>query len=72
MIAKRRRAWRRVWNAVIWPLPTHIAFALATGLACGIAASRYRDVIQPPGAAILGTLLYPAMVAAWRLVIRVR
>jgi hypothetical protein len=71
MVAKRRRALRRLRHA-IWPLPTHIAFALATGLACGIAASRYRDVIQPPGAAILGTLLYPAMVAAWRLVIRVR
>ena len=73
MIAKRRRAWRRVWNAVIWPLPIHIAFALAAGLACGIAASRCPDVIQSPGAAILGTLvLYPAMVVAWRLVNRSR
>jgi hypothetical protein len=72
MIAKRRRALRRLRHA-IWPLPTHIAFALATGLACGIAASRYPDVIQPPGAAILGTLiLYPAMVVAWRLVNRSR
>ena len=69
MIARRRR---RVRN-VIWPLPTHIAFALATGLACGTAASRYPDVIQPPGAAILGTLiLYPAMAVAWRLVNRSR
>jgi hypothetical protein len=72
MIARRRRAWRRVRN-VIWPLPTHIAFALGTGSACGTAASHYPEVIQPPGAAILGTLiLYPAMVVAWRLVNRSR
>jgi hypothetical protein len=35
-------------------------FALGTGLACGIAAARYPDVIGPPYAAILGTLIiYP-------------
>jgi hypothetical protein len=42
--------------------------ALATGLACGTAASRYPDVIElaPPYAAIAGTLiLYPVMVAMW-------
>ena len=49
-----------------WPLSGHLALALATGLTCGIAASRYPDVIEPPYAAILGTLiLYPVMVAMW-------
>jgi energy-converting hydrogenase Eha subunit C len=49
-----------------WPLSGHVALALATGLACGIAASRYPDVIAAPYAATLGTLiLYPVMVAAW-------
>ena len=28
-----------------WPLSGHLALALATGLTCGIAASRYPDVI---------------------------
>jgi hypothetical protein len=40
--------------------------ALATGLACGIVAARYPDVIEPPYAAILGTLVvYPVMVTIW-------
>jgi hypothetical protein len=61
-----RRSLRRVWRAMTWPLSGHLALALATGLTCGIAASRYSDVIEPPYAAILGTLiLYPIMVAAW-------
>lgn len=51
---------------MIWPLPMHIAFALAIGLASGIAASRYHNVIAPPLAAILGTLvLYPVMLGIW-------
>jgi hypothetical protein len=49
-----------------WPLSGHIALALATGFACGTAAARYPDVIEPPYAAILGTLvIYPVMIAAW-------
>jgi uncharacterized protein (DUF2062 family) len=62
----RRRSLRRAWRVMTWPLSGHVALALATGLACGIAASRYPDVIEPPYAAILGTLiLYPVMVAMW-------
>jgi hypothetical protein len=61
-----RRSLRRVWRVMTWPLSGHIALALATGLACGGAASRYPDVLAPPYAAILGTLVvYPVMVAAW-------
>jgi hypothetical protein len=54
---------------ITWPLSGHIALALATGLACGIAATGYRDVISPSHAAIIGTLVvYPAMVGIlWRL-----
>ncbi len=49
-----------------WPLSGHLALALATGLACGIAAARYPDMIAAPYAAILGTLVvYPVMVAVW-------
>ena len=35
-----------------WPLSGHLALGLATGLTCGIAASRYPDVIEPPYAAV--------------------
>jgi hypothetical protein len=50
-----------------WPLSGHIALALATGLACGLAAAGYPNVVSPSYAAIVGTLaLYPAMVAMWR------
>jgi hypothetical protein len=52
-----RRSLRRVWRVMTWPLSGHVALALATGLACGVAASRYPDVIEPPYAAILGTLV---------------
>jgi hypothetical protein len=49
-----------------WPLPGHIALALATGLASGVAASRYVEVITPPYAAIFGAfIVYPVMVAVW-------
>jgi len=49
-----------------WPLSGHVALALATGLAGGIAAARYPTAISPPYAAILGALVvYPAMVAMW-------
>ena len=45
----------------------HIALALATGLACGLAAAGYPDVVSPSYAAIVGTLaVYPAMVGMWR------
>jgi hypothetical protein len=48
------------------PLSGHIIFALATGIACGIVAARHPEVISPPDAAILGTLVvYPVMVAMW-------
>ncbi len=61
-----RRSLRRLRRVMTWPLSGQIALALATGLACGGAASRYPDVLAPPYAAILGTLvIYPAMVAAW-------
>jgi hypothetical protein len=61
----RRSLWR-VWRIVTWPLSNHIAFALATGLACGIVAARYPGEIAPPYAAIAGTLgIYPALVAMW-------
>jgi len=47
-------------------LSGHIIFALATGITCGIVAARYPEVISPPYAAILGTLVvYPVMVAMW-------
>jgi hypothetical protein len=68
MRTKRRRSVRRAWRVLTWPLSGHVALALATGLACGTAASRYPDVIElaPPYAAIAGTLiLYPVMVAMW-------
>jgi len=56
----------RAWRVLTWPLSGDVALAFATGLASGIAASRYPGVIEPPYAAILGTLiLYPVMVAAW-------
>ena len=62
---------RRAWRAITWPWSGHIALALATGLACGIAAARYREVISPAYAAILGTLLvYPAMIGIWWLLHR--
>ena len=52
---------------VSWPLSGHIALALATGLACGLAAAGYPDLVSPPYTAIVGTLaVYPAMVGMWR------
>lgn len=52
---------------VTWPLSSHIVFALATGLVCGIAARAWPDVIAPPYAAIVGTLMvYPLLVLIWR------
>ena len=61
----RRRSLRRVW-LMTWPLSGHIALALGTGLAFGIADAHYATVISPPYAAIVGTLVvYPAMVAMW-------
>jgi hypothetical protein len=61
----RRRSLRRVW-LMTWPLSGHIALALGTGLALGIADAHYATVISPPCAVIVGTLVvYPAMVAMW-------
>ena len=66
MKATTRRSLRRVWRVISWPLPSHLAFALATGLASGITAAHYPDVISAPYAAILGTLvLYPFMLTIW-------
>src|ERR1700730_10456097 len=63
-----RRSLRRAWQMITWTLSGHIIFALATGIACGIVAARYPEVISPPYAAILGTLVvYPVIVAMWRL-----
>jgi energy-converting hydrogenase Eha subunit C len=51
---------------VTWPLSGHIVFALVTGLVCGIAARGYPDVIAPPYAAIVGTLMvYPLILMIW-------
>jgi hypothetical protein len=64
---RRRRALRRAWRAMTWPLSAHIVFALATGLACGLAVAHYEKGIPPPYAAALGMLVvYPLVVAAWR------
>ena len=61
-----RRSLRRAWQMITWPLSSHIIFALATGITCGIVAARYPEVISPPYAAMLGTLVvYPVMVAMW-------
>jgi hypothetical protein len=61
-----RRSLRRAWQMITWPLSGHIIFALATGITCGLVAARYPEVISPPYAAILGTLVvYPVMVAIW-------
>jgi hypothetical protein len=66
MKATTRRSLRRAWRAMTWPLSGHLALALATGLACGTAAARYPDMIAPPYAAILGTLVvYPVIVVTW-------
>ena len=62
----RRRSLRRAWRVMTWPLTGHVALALATGLACGIATAHCPMVISPPYATIIGTLVvYPAMVALW-------
>ncbi len=62
-----RHSLQRAWRLMTWPLSGHIALALATGLACGLAAAGYPNVVSPPYAAIVGTLaLYPAMVVMWR------
>jgi hypothetical protein len=61
-----RQALRRAWRMMTWPLSGHIVFALATGLASGLAAALYEKVIPPPYAAALGVLVvYPLLVAAW-------
>jgi hypothetical protein len=61
-----RRSLRRAWRVMTWPLAGHIVFALGIGFACGIAATRYPEVMTPTYAAILGTvLLYPVMVIMW-------
>src|SRR5580693_4585228 len=61
-----RRSLRRAWQMITWTLSGHIIFALATGITCGIVAARYPEVILPPYAAMLGTLVvYPVMVAMW-------
>ena len=61
-----RRSLRRAWQMITWTLSGHIIFALATGIACGIVAARYPEVISPPCAAIFGTLVvYRVMVAMW-------
>ena len=55
-----RRSLRRAWQMITWPLSSHIIFALATGIACGIVGARYPEVISPLYAAIFGTLVvYP-------------
>jgi hypothetical protein len=52
---------------MVWVSLRHAALALATGLVCGVIASRIGGMISPPYAAILGTLVgYPALVAVWR------
>jgi hypothetical protein len=66
MKATTRRSLLRVWRAMAWPLSSHLALALATGLACGITASHYPDVVSPSYAALLGTfVVYPLMLAIW-------
>jgi hypothetical protein len=66
MKATTRRSLRRVWRAMSWPLPGHLVFALATGVASGATAAHYPDVISPPYAAILGAvILYPLMLTIW-------
>jgi hypothetical protein len=63
---KTRRSLRRAWQVITWPLSGHIALALGAGLAFGTAAAHYSNVISPPYAAILGTLVvYPMVVATW-------
>src|SRR4051794_41146493 len=58
---------------IIWVWPRHAALAFATGLSCGALASHGVSTIAPPYAAILGALVvYPAIVAIWRLVPRPR
>jgi hypothetical protein len=62
----RRRSLRRAWRVMTWPLSGHVALALGTGLALGIADAHYPTLISPHYAAILGTLVvYPVMVAMW-------
>jgi hypothetical protein len=66
MKTSTRRSLRRVWRVMTWPLPAHLMFALGTGLASGITAAPYPNVIAAPYAAIIGTLvIYPVMVAIW-------
>src|ERR1700730_7741541 len=57
----RRIGW------IIWVSPRHAALSLATGLACGVLASRIDGMVSPPYAAILGAVVfYPALLAAVR------
>jgi hypothetical protein len=60
-----RRSLRRAWRTLTWPISAHLALALGTGLACGITAEHYSNVIAPRYAAIAGIVLYPAMVGMW-------
>ena len=49
-----------------WPLTGHVVFALGMGIACGVLATHYPQVMAPPYAMFLRTIVvYPAMVAIW-------
>jgi hypothetical protein len=43
------------WQMITWPLSSHIIFALATGIACGIVGARYPETL----------VVFPVMVAMW-------
>lgn len=65
MKAKRRLAGR-VWRMMTRSIPGHVVLALATSLVCGATAARFRTVIFPPYAAIVGALVAcPVLVLAW-------
>ena len=69
-VTRKPSVIRRVAR-MVWVSPRHAALALATGLVCGGLAARIDGMISPPYAAILGTLVvYPALVAVWRLMPR--
>jgi hypothetical protein len=66
MKTSTRRSLRRAWRILTWPVTAHIMFALGTGLASGILAQHYPQVLSVPLAMLLGTIvLYPLMVAMW-------
>jgi hypothetical protein len=64
MKATTRRSLLRVWRAMTWPLWSHLALALATGLACGVSASHYPDVVSPSYAALLRWAARPGTLPA--------